>query len=58
MKVSLKKSKIFEKSEIRWVCIDDVLKMRNKFRFFFREFLHVLISKKSDIYRIIKISCL
>ena len=50
----IKQSKIFEKSEIRWVCIDDVLKMRNQFRFFFRDFLDVLISKKSDIYRITK----
>lgn len=50
----IKKSKIFEKSEIRWVCIDDVLKMRSQFRFFFRDVIDVLISKKSDIYRITK----
>jgi 8-oxo-dGTP pyrophosphatase MutT (NUDIX family) len=50
----IKNSKIFEKSEIRWVCIDDVLKMRSQFRFFFRDFLNVLISKKSDICKITK----
>lgn len=50
----IKKSKIFEKSEIRWICIDDVLKMRSQFRFFFRDALDILLSKKSDIYRITK----
>ena len=30
-----KTTKIFEKAEIRWVCVDDLKKWRAKFRFFF-----------------------
>ena len=50
----IKKSKIFEKSEIRWICIDDVLKMRSQFRFFFRDALDVLVSKEREIRKITK----
>ena len=47
-------SKIFEKSEIRWICIDDLLKMRSQFRSYFQPHLDVIISQKSDIERFIK----
>jgi len=32
----VKNSKIFEKDEIRWVCIDDIPKMRKRFRSYFQ----------------------
>jgi len=50
----LKTFKIFEKSEIKWVCIDDLLKMKNKFRSFFKKKIHILLSKKREIYNFVK----
>ncbi len=32
----IKKTKIFEKEEIRWVCVDEIKKMKPQFRFFFK----------------------
>ena len=50
----LKTSKIFEKSEIKWVCIDDLIKMKNKFRSFFKKKIYILLSKKREIYNFVK----
>ena len=32
----IEKSKIFEKAEIKWICIDDLHKMRKQFRSYFQ----------------------
>jgi hypothetical protein len=45
----IKKSKIFEKAEIRWVCVDDLKKMRNKFRFYFRDIIDIIYKEKDNI---------
>jgi hypothetical protein len=50
----LKTSKIFEKSEIKWVCIDYLIKMKNKFRSFFKKKIYILLSKKREIYNFVK----
>jgi 8-oxo-dGTP pyrophosphatase MutT (NUDIX family) len=50
----IKKTKIFEKSEIRWICIDELSKMRNKFRSFFRFSVDKLLQDKDEIYNFIK----
>jgi hypothetical protein len=45
----LKKSKIFEKEEIRWICVDDLLKMKKQFRFFYIPTLERLTREKEGI---------
>jgi len=45
----LKKSKIFEKEEIRWICVDDLLKMKKQFRFFYMPTLERLTREKESI---------
>jgi hypothetical protein len=50
----IKKTKIFEKAEIRWVCIDDLSKMKPQFRSYFQKIVDQVIEKKEDIMRFIK----
>jgi 8-oxo-dGTP pyrophosphatase MutT (NUDIX family) len=45
----IKNSKIFEKSEIRWVCIDDLKKMRPQFRSYFQNIVDMILSQKDSI---------
>ena len=53
----VKNSKIFEKDEIRWVCIDDIPKMRKKFRSYFQKGIHnIHPSSKIYIYNIISMA--
>lgn len=46
----IEKTKIFEKSEIKWVCIDDLGRMRNQFRHYFRAIVDKLIDQQNEIY--------
>ena len=50
----LEKSKIFEKSEIKWVCVDDLKKMRPQFRSYFAEISDILLEKKEEIIKYAK----
>jgi hypothetical protein len=50
----IKKSKIFEKEEIRWVCVDDLLKMKKEFRFFYKNTVHRITNERNDIKRFIE----
>jgi len=45
----IKKSKIFEKAEIRWICIDDIMKMKSKFRSYFQNIVNMIYSQKESI---------
>ena len=47
--IIIKKSKIFEKEEIRWVCIDDIPKMRGKFRSYFENIIDIMLAQKNEI---------
>jgi hypothetical protein len=49
----IKDSKIFEKAEIRWVCIDDLMKMRSKFRSFYKNIVDLLLENKAGIHKFI-----
>ena len=49
----IKNSKIFEKAEIRWVCIDDIIKMRPQFRSYFRNIIDKIYHEKDDIKKFI-----
>jgi hypothetical protein len=45
----IKTSKIFEKAEIKWICIDDLEKMRPKFRHFFAPIIDNILQNKDAI---------
>jgi len=50
----IKTTKIFEKSEIKWICIDDLNKMRSKLRCFFNNTVDKLLNERKEIYDFIK----
>jgi len=50
----IKKSKIFEKAEIKWVCIDDFKKMGPKFRNYFKVIVTKIVEQKGDIASLFK----
>ena len=52
----IKKSKIFEKAEIRWICVDDILKMRPQFRNYFQNIVDIIYNEKTDIAKFIRSS--
>ena len=45
----IKKTKIFEKAEIKWVCVDDIMKMKKDFRFFFQNIVDMIYSQRDKI---------
>lgn len=49
----IKKSKIFEKEEIRWVCVDDIMKMRPQFRSYFQNIVDMIFAEKESIKKFI-----
>jgi hypothetical protein len=51
-----KTTKIFEKAEIRWICIDDIKSMRPKFRFWYRNIIDKILADKSNIIQFIETS--
>ena len=44
-----KTTKIFEKAEIRWVCVDDIKKMRPQFRSYFQNIVDMMLHQKNSI---------
>lgn len=49
----IKTSRIFEKAEIRWICIDELIKMRPQFRHYFRNIIDKILLEKDAIRRFI-----
>jgi len=49
----IKTSRIFEKAEIRWICIDELIKMRPQFRHYFRNIIDKILLEKDAIKRFI-----
>lgn len=45
----IKKSKIFEKEEIKWVCVDDIMKMKPQFRSYFQNIIEIMDAQKNEI---------
>ena len=52
----IRDSKIFEKAEIRWICVDDFSKMKKEFRSFYQNIVELILNKKSEINAFIKCS--
>ena len=46
----IKKTKIFEKAQIRWICIDELPRMRKEFRSYFQDIVGMICDKKSEIF--------
>jgi hypothetical protein len=46
-------SRIFEKEEIRWISINDMKKMRPKFRSYFQEIVDKIYKNRNEIYNFI-----
>jgi hypothetical protein len=49
-----KTTKIFEKAEIRWVCVDELKKMRPQFRSYFQNMVDMMLNQKESIKSFIK----
>ena len=49
----IQKSKIFEKEEIRWICVDDIMKMRSQFRSYFQNIVDMIYAQRNDIKKFI-----
>jgi transcription termination factor NusB len=45
----IKHSTIFEKSEIKWVCIDELEEMKPQFRYYFVDIVDKILSKQKEI---------
>jgi len=45
----IKKSKIFEKAEIQWICVDDLPKMKPQFRSYFQKIVELILTDKDKI---------
>jgi 8-oxo-dGTP pyrophosphatase MutT (NUDIX family) len=48
-----KKTKIFEKAEIRWICVDELKSMRPQFRSYFQNIVDMMLDQKEDIRKFI-----
>lgn len=54
----IQNSKIFEKAEIKWVCIDQIMKMRPEFRSYFRNIVDMIYTQRHQIQQFIQKSSL
>lgn len=50
----IKKTKIFEKAEIKWVCIDNISKMMKQFRSYFQNIAQMILENRVQIEKFIK----
>ena len=50
----IKDSKIFEKAEIKWFCVDDLMKQRKEFRSYYQNIIDMIYEQKDEIYLFIK----
>jgi 8-oxo-dGTP pyrophosphatase MutT (NUDIX family) len=50
----IKKTKIFEKEEIKWFCIDDILKRKKEFRSYFQNIIEMIYREKDKIYQFLQ----
>lgn len=50
----IKSTKIFEKAEIKWICVDDIIKMRPIFRSYFQNIINIIYREKTMIRQFIE----
>ncbi len=49
----IKNTKIFEKTQIKWFSFDDIKKMRNQFRGFYKNIVDLILNNKLEIERFV-----
>jgi len=50
----IKKTKIFEKAEIRWFCIDELLLRKKEFRSYFQKIVEKIVAQRAKIFKFIQ----
>lgn len=45
----IRDTKIFEKTQIKWICVDDIPKMKKEFRSFYQNIIDLILARKTDI---------
>jgi 8-oxo-dGTP pyrophosphatase MutT (NUDIX family) len=50
----IKDSKIFEKAEIKWFCVDDLMKQKKEFRSYYQNIVDMIYAQREQIYLFIK----
>jgi len=50
----IKDSKIFEKAEIKWFCVDDLMKQKKEFRSYYQNIIDLIYEQRHPIYSFIK----
>jgi 8-oxo-dGTP pyrophosphatase MutT (NUDIX family) len=50
----IKDSKIFEKAEIKWFCVDDLMKQKKEFRSYYQSIVDMIYEQREQIYLFIK----
>jgi len=50
----IKQTKIFEKAEIRWICVDDLKKMKSQFRSYFQNIIDIILLERNKIKQFIE----
>jgi hypothetical protein len=50
----IKKTKIFEKAEIRWFCIDELLPRKKEFRSYFQKIVEKIVAQQAKIFKFIQ----
>jgi hypothetical protein len=50
----IKDSKIFEKAEIKWFCVDDLMKQKKEFRSYYQNIIDLIYEQRDKIYSFIK----
>lgn len=52
----IKDTKIFEKTQIKWFCVDDLPKMKKEFREFYQNIVDLMLARKAEIDRFVRTS--
>jgi hypothetical protein len=50
----IKKTKIFEKEQIKWFCIDEILKRKKDFRSYYQNIIEIIYREKDEIYHFLQ----
>jgi len=50
----IKKTKIFEKAEIRWFCVDELLARKKEFRSYFQKIVEKIVAQQAKIFKFIQ----
>lgn len=52
----IKDTKIFEKTKIKWFCVDDLSRMKKEFREFYQNIVDLMLARKGEIDKFVRTS--